>query len=81
MQLQNNSINGAMLITFNRAIIISNYNLKYPVISNFTVNLENLRFQQWSSKTMNDNMRNFCTKMKLLARKTVLKVSLFQFFY
>ena len=29
---------------------------------------------------MNDNMM-FCTKIKLLTRKTVLKVSLFQIFY
>ena len=40
-------------------------------------NLQNLRFQQCSSKTVNDNMsRMFCAKIKLVARKTVLKLSL-----
>ena len=37
---------------------------------------------QCSSKPMNDYMsRTFCTKIKLLLRKTVLKVSLIQIFY
>ena len=44
-----------------------------------TDNLQNLRFYQGSSKTMNYNVM-FCTKIKLFTGKTVLKVSLFQFF-
>ena len=71
-----------------RKLQISNYNLKYPVIINFTVfehviipdNIQNLKFYQGSSKNMNDNMM-FCTKNKLLTQKTVLKASLFQIFY
>ena len=43
-----------------------------------TDNLQNLRFYQRYSKNMNQNI--FCTKSKLLTQKTVLKVSLFQFF-
>ena len=59
-----------------RKLQISNYNLKYPVIINFTVfehviisdNIQNLKFYQGSSKNMNDNMM-FCTKNKLLTQK------------
>ena len=41
--------------TRQRLLEISNYNLKYPAISNFnTDNLQNPRFQQCSSKTIND---------------------------
>ena len=69
-------------------IIISNYHLRYPVTSYFTVfqyviitdNLQNLRFYQRFSKNSNDNMM-FCTKNKLLTRKTAHTISLLQFFY
>ena len=44
-----------------------------------TNSLQNLRFYQRSSKNMNQNM--FCTKSRLLTQETVLKLSLFQFFY
>ena len=66
-------------------VIISNYNFKYPDISNcfyyviITNNLQNLRFYQCSLKNVNEIM--FCTKTKLLTQKTVLKVILFQIFY
>ena len=63
----------------------TNYNFSYPFISNFTVliitdNLQKLRFEQCSSNIMNDNMsRMFCTNIKLLKRKTVLKLHYFKF--
>ena len=44
-----------------------------------TDNLQNLKFYQRSWKIVNDNMM-FCTKIKLLARKIVLKAPLFQIF-
>ena len=45
-----------------------------------TDNLQKLRFYQRSSKTMNDNIM-FHIKVKILAQKTVLKVSSIQNFY
>ena len=59
-------LKGAMSITINCVVI--------------TDNLQNIRFYQRSSKTMNDNTM-FRTKINLLTRKTVLKVSLFQTLY
>ena len=68
-------------------VIISNYNFMYAVISKFTffkdviitIIYKTKDFTNVLQKNKNQNM--FCTKSRLLTQKTVLKVSLFQFFY